>query len=181
MKAITKLMVLLTLAMIFISCMDRDVLPPHINRNVFLSFQDVSGNDLVSGIECNYFNNDPFYGEIKKELIDLYIFYDGIYLLSGWATGHNTVSINKKHDNYCYVGLHFNHGKHYPFINKVVYRLRCFYIFGDNNLHEIITYWKSEKEMINHICYRIEFEGKEYTQINYDEYKFSVATIVLER
>lgn len=96
-------------------------------------------------------------------------------------------------------------GKEYPFREKVTLRLTCHYIFGNDVAHDIVTWWKpGEDTYINNdkipgiwspICYRIEFGGKEITEITYihdvlylspsDSYygkrngPYSIATIVL--
>jgi len=69
-----------------------------------------------------------------------------------------------------------------PDMKKIIYRLSCPYVFGDEKVRELATYWnvpkitKSETQFYAE-CYRIEFEGKEY-EPTYIEGHYT-ATIVL--
>ena len=153
-----KLICLLVIVTTLHSC-DKCHKKLHHYTPVWLSFQDASGNDLVNGIEYDAYSTG--HGEIKSELIDLYINYDGIYSLSDWALGYNTVSIIKQ-DNYYYIGCGLVFTECDPLPNKITFKFRCPHIFGDNYLHEITTYWNTTKKKY-HECYRIEYEGKEFS------------------
>jgi len=71
----------------------------------------------------------------------------------------------------------------------LTYKLKCPYVFGDEAVHEIVTYWdipktKSGDGSVYAKCNRIEFEGKVITPITYEyslnKYVYiSYATIVL--
>ena len=62
------------------------------------------------------------------------------------------------------------------FAEKIIFRLTCLYLFNDNEAHDIVTWWEipSGRPDLT-ICYRIEFEGKEFPV------KESIATIILDR
>ena len=78
----------------------------------------------------------------------------------------------------------WTHSKIEDNVKKLIFRITCPYIFGDDQAHDIVTYWrKSDKNRANgKACYRIEFEGKEVTDISYADYEqMSFATIVLDR
>ncbi|MDR2910387.1 MAG: hypothetical protein LBV47_03350 [Bacteroidales bacterium] len=49
-----------------------------------------------------------------------------------------------------------------PFTEKVIFRLTCPYLFGDNEAHDIITWWELSGETFAANCYRMEFEGNEF-------------------
>ena len=56
---------------------------------------------------------------------------------------------------------------------KLTYKITCPYIFGDNEIHVITTYWKKELgESILHSyypeCYMVEFDGKVITDIGFN-------------
>ena len=90
----------------------------------------------------------------------------------------------------------------YPFREKATFKLTCPYMFGDNKVHIIDTWWKpGEDTYVKNekipgtwcpICYRIEVDGKEITEIAYIYDKpfttsekfngpYSIAMIVLDR
>ena len=98
-----------------------------------------------------------------------------------------------------------NINEEHPFNEKATFQLSCPYIFGDNKVHDIATWWKPEKiadAWLGHrflelapSCYRIEIDGKEITEITYvsdlpynqsgsihgQAGPYSIATIVLDR
>ena len=128
-------------------------------------------------------------GEVKSELYTLeYVFEDGIP--SPWEpSGGCDITIPEPpkmslrkgkpfskiysdlNDNYDY--LYFKtksyRTSYFPFAEKIIIKLKCTYVFGDDEEHEIITWWKPypEKSTVATSCYRIEFNGKEYTEITY--------------
>jgi len=68
------------------------------------------------------------------------------------------------------------------FAEKIIFRLTCPYLFGNDEAHDIITWWELKKGIRNPLCYRIEFDGKKITEIVYaKDSSFSLATIVLDR
>ena len=55
-----------------------------------------------------------------------------------------------------------------PEEKTLTYKLKCPYVFGDEAVHEVVTYWnipKAKSSVNDHYakCYRIEFEGNEIT------------------
>jgi len=65
----------------------------------------------------------------------------------------------------------------------LTYKLKCPYVFGDDSVHEFVTYWDIPRDKINHSakCSRIEFEGNEITPTPMDKYEQSyTATIILK-
>ena len=173
MKQLKLTVCLLFLAIINTSCEwfyhdDTRIEPSH-TYSFYLSFQDTSGNDLISGIEFDYFNENTSSGEVSNS--DVFFlnkstnFYGAVY----------TVSINKF--DYFYVRLSASSPESSPALNKITFKLKCPYIFEDNSIHEIVTYWAPEsKNSRNHVCYSIEYDGKDIT-----EFFENKATVILER
>jgi len=68
-----------------------------------------------------------------------------------------------------------------PLVEKIIFRLTCPYIFGDNEAHDIVTWWELLDFVYNEVvysrpsCYHIELDGKEFPV------KESIATIVLDK
>jgi len=62
----------------------------------------------------------------------------------------------------------------------LTFKLKCPELFGDDSTHEIVTYWKEGNTQCR-LCYRFELDGKEYTQISYEQYdQISCATVILD-
>ena len=69
-------------------------------------------------------------------------------------------------------------------LGEITYTLTLPHIFGDSDAHEIVTYWcdPSTGPSYYSVCYKVEIDGKEFTDIAYANYQqMSVATIVLDR
>ena len=156
-----------------------------------ISFQDVSGNDLVDGIGFNVWvsdgvsvtgGKDDSHGIVKHNLYTLeYVYEDGIP--NTWKADTTPTYIPdipdpyiefvrtykepERNDNYCYLSfsnysLKIDSDFKEIFAEKITIKLKCSYIFSDNEEHEIVTWWKILNEK-RAMCDRIEFEGKEFT------------------
>jgi len=67
------------------------------------------------------------------------------------------------------------------FPEKIIIRFTCPYLFGDNEAHDIVTWWKKDATgSLRAECYRIEFEGKEFTDITLTPLH-QISTIILDR
>ncbi|MBP1631432.1 MAG: hypothetical protein H6Q15_2325 [Bacteroidetes bacterium] len=143
--------------------------------NLALSFQDASGKDLVNGIELkdyatvnlNAYNLDIIASEPRESR------YDAI------------VGIKKYNDSCCYLTKNLNVSirEDRPEERKLTYRLQCPHVFGDNDVHYIVTYWdipKDKKGLEYYAkCTLIEYGGnKIMPHIDEDE-RFYIATIIL--
>ena len=64
----------------------------------------------------------------------------------------------------------------------LTYKIKCPYIFGDDAVHELVTYWEIPNERNPSAkCYRITFEGNEVTPSPMDKYDYNyTAAIILE-
>ena len=161
-----------------------------------LSFQDVSGNDLLEGLEIVKLYD--LGGTVKPELYTLdIIFEDGIP--NPWQQANTTYAIyNKRYpeltlntgnynslifttQSYKYTGLpeallYGSSIEKAEFAEKITFRVTCSYLFGNNETHDIVTWWKQPESGFLSIPYRVEFEGKEFPIENN-----VVATIILNR
>ncbi|MDR2894783.1 MAG: hypothetical protein LBU97_04915 [Alistipes sp.] len=55
-------------------------------------------------------------------------------------------------------------------LDRIVYTMTCEYIFGDDDPHEIVTYWRdpSTPSPFGHrVCYRVDVDGEEQSEISY--------------
>ena len=164
---------------------------------------------------------EDFWGTIEEELYTLENIYEGLFkdfwnyfpigLRKGKPFSTKYRDLNGNYD-YLYFqtgsvsGLllyeHIKNGTYYPsgypFFEKVTFRLACPYILGNDEVHDINTWWKPEnntdKGKNSPICYRIEIDGKEFTEITYiyddklpltyhekTNGPYSLATIVLDK
>ena len=194
-------------------------------QQLLLSFQDKSGNDLVKGIGfwSNYwlaFNpvdstrlvytgteggETDAWGVVNSELYTLEYAFNGIpydkNILADYDWEKPPLGFRRgKPFSKKYPELNGNYD--YLFFNtvsrtgKITFKLSCPYLFGDDAVHDIDTWWKYEEDIEFPICYRIEFGGKEITEITYiydppykDEFgaiwvnrnPYSVATLVFDK
>jgi len=161
---------------------------------LFLSFQDNYGNDLVKGIEFNlmqpnagpvtpntYTLNALFPdGTPKPPIHDIMGFNDGKLFEDGFS--------RLSFSNSSYKEIYDARGNlvKYPFVENITYKLKCPYIFGDDEEHDIVTWWelKAQNDIGAQecaLCCRIEFDGKIYTAINYLSNKnISEVTLIWE-
>jgi len=172
---------------------------------LYLSVQDASGNDLVKEIDWAYTPNG---GRVEPDVYTLDVVYpdkymdivwtqnnvrikgvipDPMYYELGYAT-KDTYTTGGPIGDYACLLFHpqFTHCTFYdkklPPADKIIYQLKCPYIFGDDKVYEIVTYWKPTGKR-EQTCYRMEFDGKEFTEITYagNHNQFSFATVVLDR
>jgi len=159
---------------------------------LWIRFQDTQGNDLANGIDWSQEENQAAINK-NKELYTLEIVYPEVYMDPVWTHYHSggayipshsigyklNISIDK--NNSYYLSFHpqtsvkRSFDKELPLAEKIIYKLKCPYIFGDDSVYEIVTWWEIEKETLA-ICYRLEFDGKEFPIE-----KLYFATIVLDR
>jgi hypothetical protein len=146
---------------------------PYYVHWLWLSFQDISGNDLVKGIE--YYTNDTVKGGseysmlvrtgetveggdeehggfVKPELFTLDLFYNGSYYP---VQEIPKLTYYKKlqckffpgaNPDYSYLSFCTQSAKYYTFAEIIAFRLKCPYLFGNDSEHYIITYWKKQSD-----------------------------------
>jgi hypothetical protein len=175
--------------------------PEFVVYNFGLSFQDASGNDLVKGIGLEEWSagtsmEDALWGSVKPDLYVLDIIVsepcknwdNEIYntpARPGFEPDVNRPKLGmERYNGDCYLrnsfGLPVNDC---PEEKILTYKLKCPYVFGDDAVHEFVTYWDIPRDKINDSakCYRIEFEGNEITPTRMDKYEQSyTATIILK-
>ncbi|WP_084166318.1 hypothetical protein [Anditalea andensis] len=190
----SKRIISLLALMIYVSSCDLlsfNTPPESVGYNLYLSFQDVSGNDLVKGIELNGSS-----GAVKDSLYILDIIIsepcqnwdNTIYnapARPGFIPDVNLPQLGMvSYNGYSHLTNHFGLSlKNCGEQKKLTYKLKCPYLFGDDAIHEFITYWEIPKDKLNHgaKCYRIEFEGNEITptpMVNYENTTFTAAIIL---
>ena len=168
------------------SCLDElDHEPKFVNYDFYFSFQNISGNDLVKGIELDAWwpENVPVEelntGRVKDSIFTLDIIVSDpcdnrdnnrpeLYYFKRDNGYYNLSSIYRIPKNDC------------PIIKKLTYKLQCPYLFGDDEIHEFVTYWDIKDKRNKDLwakCYRIEFEDRVIKEItlNGDQ-----ATIILD-
>ena len=149
-----------------------------------LIFLDRQGNDLVKDIGYNSLIRPEdgiteYSFEVKKELYRL-----NIYSTLGNSFDHK-IWLIKERDYWrlriVMGNLQVNASD--PEVHTLF--LYCPYVFGDKfpDEHKFVTYWKPiKKKSLDYVCYRLEFDGKEITDITYNlgELNVSVAKIILD-
>ena len=204
-----KLIGLLTLVMIdFTSCdkiFDRHE-PEFVVYNLDLSLRDASGNDLVKGIGLgewiprNIPEEQAQSGTVKD---DLYVL-DIIVSEPCWNWDNNIYNtparpgfepdvnrpklVMSKYNGYYYLTNDFSVPVNdCPEEKKLTYKLKCPYVFGDEAVHEFVTYWDIPKSNYAHTferfakCNRIEFEGNEIIPTPMDKNEQSYAATIIIR
>lgn len=178
--------------------------PEFVVYNLGLGFQDASGNNLVKGIGLEEWSagtsmEDALWGSVKPDLYVLDIIVsepcknwdNEIYntpARPGFEPDVNRprLGIERPDNGHCY----FTNSFGLPVDGcsrqkKLTYKLKCPYIFGDEAVHEFVTYWdipktKSSSSEYFAKCYRIAFEGNEITpKAPRDKYGYYVAIIML--
>jgi hypothetical protein len=182
-----------------------DTLPPKtIVYNLGFNFQDSTGNDLVKGIgleECissDIAMKDALSGTVNRDFYVLDIIVsepcmnwdNEIYnapASPGFEPDVNRPKLTMNTNNgTCYLNNIFSvPADDCPEQEILTYKLKCPYVFGDEAVHEFVTYWDIPKTKTSSSeyfakCYRIEFEGNEITpKAPRNKYGYYVAIIVL--
>ena len=158
---------------------------------LLLSFQDASGTDLIKGIE---FDRLQLYaGTVRSDYTLNAVYPDGITNPVPYYTIDNNEGIlfedDKDHLSFASTSYKVRYDSRgieikEPFVEKIIYKLRCPYIFGDDETHEIVTWWEAKTEydygkLEYALCCRIEFNGKVFTEIKYiSNNNISVTTLI---
>ena len=160
------------------------------DHRVFFSFQDSSGNDLVKGLEYDWWRSDLYPDEPEQVVVnsDLYTldisfsdpymdpgyypycpkFIDGLALGIRYEVMHMPEMIIRKVDGYQYISFAAVRSGNYDGIDiprEIIFKLTCPHIFGDDNPREIITTWIDTRHTIYSgelFCEYVEFDGKKY-------------------
>jgi len=191
MKAL-KFIGLLTLVAMSNSCglINIDHEPKFTEYILILSFQDTSGNDLVKGIDLEEWSpsNAPM-EEAQAGSVNSSLFKLDIILPEPCKDWDNEIYNTRARPGYIPAVLRpgFGYEKldndYYalqstlsipkddcPTTKMLTYKMKCPYIFGDDTVHEFVTYWDIPKNKnarnVYGKCFRIEFEERVFTEIN---------------
>jgi len=176
---------LLLVLMLFSSCRCANEEPDSVVYKLGLSFQDASGKDLVKGIELEEWwppSTSMEYassGSVKPDLYVLDIILsepcenwdNDIYntpARPGYIPNVNRPKLSMErfnNDSYLINDFGFWIGS-CPEEKILTYKLKIPYVFGDEEIHEFVTYWDIPKTKFSYgqyyaKCYRIVFEGNE--------------------
>ena len=174
---------------------------PFYQHSLYLNFQDASGNDLLEGSEFIWDSEFGMRDPVKPEFYTLdiifedgipnpwkpepkpYVIYDVNYprlYLAKTITPLESLEKSLWFETQSYKFTGFAEALLYgwdieycDFAEKIIFRLTCPYIFGDNEAHDIVTWWELHEYYTE--CYRVEYGGKEFPV------EESVATIILDR
>jgi len=176
---------------------------PYYDYFLYLSIQDASGNNIAKGIDCyvwdseagkmsEVISNDG--GVVKPDLYTLEIVFPDPCMdvyhpqsLPGVVSYDEYVPVLAVHpiddDYFLYLRTSSNINKNCPNpAEMLVFKLKCPYMFGDDAVHEIVTYWKEGNKPTNsRLCYRVALDGKDSTEefIYEDHNQRSRATLKL--
>jgi hypothetical protein len=180
-----------------------DLHPRYVFDNLWLGFQDASGNDLLKYID--FTDNADIYddgndrwrygnGYVKRNLYSISYLYpdpksnpfdiNNYYNPNApvWErpifdkTDFDLVTVNSSfrfpevsNRAFQFWLGNFRDFFNIPMADKVIIKLKCPFIFGDDKVYEIVTYWQPKEGMPYYRgnpyfgeCYLVEFEGKEY-------------------
>jgi len=177
--------------------------PKFVEYYLAFTFQDASGNDLVKGIELEewYPGNIPVEeansGVVNRDFYALDIIVsqpcknwdNEVYnapARPGFIPDVNSPKLLwwKNNSLNCLGSGLSIPVDDCPVMEKLTFKLKCPYLFGDEAVHDLVTYWDTPKirnSSVRSKCYRIEFEGKVFTDISYESIYHSIATIILDR
>lgn len=201
MKRILLLITIVSSIVISNSCVpDTMLFGDAVYYGISFIFQDIEGNNLAEGIDLEDWI--PANGPKEQATSGVVVDYKLDIILSKPINeddhdhglyGHDQIETILMYNNINDKLLLTNHFRvHTNCVepqDKVTYHLTCPHIFGDNETHVITTYWKEDLgEKITSTyypeCYKVEFDGKEITDISYDfkdEYKTNYVTLTVNR
>ncbi len=156
-----KKIILLCLSMFlvtFYGCKEEDVtiLKTHLYYyNIAIAFENQSGENLVEGIPYDESSNSILNTEYKQTISvspDESGFKPNLYRVNEpgiWKDENGE-------ENFFFTAMMYNNI--YPMVTQ---KLVCPHIFGDNNEHVLVSYWKSLSAE-EYTCTRFTLDGKEY-------------------
>lgn len=192
-----KKIILFTTVLLLCSCNlvfdHKDYVGEQINYSLGISLQDGQGNDLVKGLNTikeqpldysengtlEVINPEQYNIELKLSSPDktskthMDVIFDD-HLPSMW------MSIPQGHKDYYLFRQIALDTNDYDLQKEIIYRLKCPHIFGDQEVHEIVTYWalgQNDNGKYAH-CYRAEFNGKNIQDVKWNkDWKTSMINI----
>lgn len=159
-----------------------DDIPIFDSYNIAFCFQDALGNNVSEGIGSEELRANE--GTIDPDLYSLDIVPQN-YINGETVPGPDVYPQSSslgtmKHDKLgtC-LRNDFSWYEKKNNVRKLTYKLQCPYIFGDEEVHELVTYWEFS-ENIYAKCYRIEFEGQEIIPQTLENRYLSLGVIRLD-
>jgi hypothetical protein len=159
-----ELLVFGVLAIMCSSCSSKCCVEQANQHVLFIGVLDMVGNDLVKGIAVGDDTDGAAHWgpKIKSDMYTFEIIYPDLCM----DIGKHPVQVEETDIlNYLVfdVGASTNNGC--PDAGILTYKLKCLYIFGDDVVHELVTYWKEGNEPTkSRLCYRIVLDGKSSTE-----------------
>lgn len=156
--------------------------PPEVDiYMIALCFQDALGNNVSEGIGTEELRTGASIknaneGTVNPDLYSLDIVSDpdDYTTLYGFSLGMiKSDKLGTCLTNY-YCRFRENNN-----VRKLTYKLQCPYIFGDEETHELVTYWELSKNTYAK-CYRIEFGGQEIIPQAFENQYYSLGVIKLD-
>jgi len=183
-----------------------DIDAAYMYQPLWISIQDMSGRDLVKGIGYDWWRSDSVpeedaaCGAVKPDLYTLeFVFPDQrmerpIDFSADGKVRTYPVLVLRKWNGYSYLVLEqlqswkwidYEAQKQLPTADWITIKLKCPYAFGDDAVHEIVSYWGKPKEDDDpryQSCERVVLDGKEFTlhPILYEGY-WAVKAITVTR
>ncbi|MDR2910741.1 MAG: hypothetical protein LBV47_05185 [Bacteroidales bacterium] len=158
---------------------------PFYDYMLLVNFQDTSDSNFLENLREEIVNESYTLDIISEDVIFLY--YDmpnGLHNENLFISRGSDIGINSDYDD-CLLFTTKSRKKNDDgkFPKKITFRLTFPYLFGDNDAHDIITWWEpylheNGEETLYTVCYRMEFEGKELTV---DGQHSEPLTIILDR
>jgi hypothetical protein len=164
--------------------------------NISFVFQDAEGNNLAEGIDLEDWTpvdvpkEQATFGQVVSDYkLDIILSKQSDKFNSTNEYYHPILIYTKTDDCICignnlilYTGLAEPQ-------NKLTYHITCPYIFGDEEIHVITTYWKElgNKHNATYLaeCYMVEFDGQTITDIRHDPtnrtYRENYVTLTINR
>ena len=176
---------------------------PYFDYFLYLRILDASGNNIAKGIDCYVWDSETGKdsevvsndggGEVKPDLYTMEVVFPEPCMdpynpalvpgaISFDVTGP-TLAVHKfDNDYYLFLDTSTNRQEEdaCPPAEMLTFKLKCPYMFGDDAVHDIVTYWKEGNVPTNsRVCYRVVLDGKDSTEevIYEDHNQRSRATI----
>jgi hypothetical protein len=161
-----------------------------------LSFVDAEGNDLVYGIELNESDGRRYVAPDQYSLVSSPDVYElGFGPRYGYIPNRYPELVlipphNSPAPPYYSVEIALGCSSVDQKLETITYTLTCPHIFGDDDPHEIVSYWTNSTikhrfyKDNNSQCYQVDIDGREISDIyhlgNYDSGR-ALVTIALDR
>ena len=164
---------------------------PDIQYVLFLSVQDKQGNDLIEGIDedPDVVSGHLTWKPIDNELYEFKVIFPNTCIEP--PDGNiQKLKVSRLYGLYYLTFDVFGDIWKCPVADMLIFELKCPYIFKDDAVHKIVTYWNKidfphgDANILK--CIHMQFDGVEVIPISYDKsefpdfFYFTVATVEIE-